>query len=315
MKQVSCLLLSLFPWIPGLLCGLTTQHEYTVLEGDSLILPCHYEPQYASYVKYWCRGKMREFCASLARTDDSFSDSQSEDKVSIFDDPIQQVFTVTMKNLMEEDSGWYMCGVELGGFWEADIRAFTYVKVIPGMSVVNGRLSEEEGRSVTVQCLYSPRDRESEKKWCRSGDASSCLVTGADGTYEDMTVAIHDDKTRTLTITIKKLQMRDMGWYWCSAGQQQIPVHVQVSHRPSTTAAAMTMTTKAAIQPLADAPKPITNDCLKRQTFSMQSVMICASFMLFVALAILARRMWKHKHFAELRQTMGMKASHKRTMG
>ncbi|XP_077415015.1 polymeric immunoglobulin receptor isoform X2 [Vanacampus margaritifer] len=316
MKQVSCLLLSLLPWIPGLLCGLTTQKEYTVLEGDSLILPCPYEPQYASNVKYWCRGKIRASCTSLARTDDSLSDGQSEDKVSIFDDPIQQVFTVRMKNLMEEDSGWYMCGVELGGIWEADDYAFTYVKVIPEMSVVNGRLSEEEGQSVTVQCRYSPRYRESEKKWCRSGDASSCLVTGAEGSYEDKSVAIHDDKTRTLTITIKKLQMKDMGWYWCSAGQQQGPVQVQVLHRSSTTAATVTVTPEAtAIQPLADAdadaPKSITNDCWKPQTFTMQSVMICVSFMLLVALAVLARRVWKHEHSAELRQTKGMKAKHK----
>lgn len=116
----------------GLLCGLMTEDLFTVLEGNSLILPCHYELQYASNIKYWCRGKMREFCTSLARTDDSLLDSQSEDKVTIFDDPEQRVFTVTMKNLTEESSDWYMCGVELGGFWQADVRAFTYIKVSAG---------------------------------------------------------------------------------------------------------------------------------------------------------------------------------------
>ncbi|XP_061550844.1 polymeric immunoglobulin receptor-like isoform X2 [Phycodurus eques] len=295
MKQVTRFLFILLPWIPGLLYGMTTQDEFTVLEGNSVTIPCRYEPEHGSYVKYWCRGKMREFCTSLARTDDSLSDSQSEDKVSIFDDPIQEVFTVTMKNLKEEDSGWYMCGVELGGFWKADISAFTYVKVNPGMSVVKGMLSEEEGHSVTVQCLYSVRYRESEKKWCRSGDWSSCLVTGHEGSYEDTSVAISDDRTGTLTITMKKLHMSDMGWYWCSAGQQQIAVHVQVLHRPSTTA--VTVTSRAAAsEPVVDAagPKHITKDCGKRQIFTVPSVMMCVSLMLLVALPILARRMWKH---------------------
>ncbi|XP_061550847.1 CMRF35-like molecule 5 isoform X5 [Phycodurus eques] len=317
MKQVTRFLFILLPWIPGLLYGMTTQDEFTVLEGNSVTIPCRYEPEHGSYVKYWCRGKMREFCTSLARTDDSLSDSQSEDKVSIFDDPIQEVFTVTMKNLKEEDSGWYMCGVELGGFWKADISAFTYVKVNPGMSVVKGMLSEEEGHSVTVQCLYSVRYRESEKKWCRSGDWSSCLVTGHEGSYEDTSVAISDDRTGTLTITMKKLHMSDMGWYWCSAGQQQIAVHVQVLHRPSTTAAVTVTSRAAASEPVVDAagPKHITKDCGKRQIFTVPSVMMCVSLMLLVALPILARRMWKHKQFAKIRQTMGMKARHMEDYG
>lgn len=72
---------------------------------------------------------MREFCTSLARTDDTRS---AEDKVSISDDPVQLVFTVTMNNLKEADSGWYMCGVEVGGGWTADAVTFTNIKVIHG---------------------------------------------------------------------------------------------------------------------------------------------------------------------------------------
>lgn len=103
--------------------------ELTVLEGKSLTIPCHYEPQYASYVKYWCRGRMHQFCTSLARTDDPGS---TEEKVSIYDDPVQLVFTVTVKDLKEEDSGWYLCGVEIGGLWSADAVAYTNIKVVHG---------------------------------------------------------------------------------------------------------------------------------------------------------------------------------------
>lgn len=75
---------------------------------------------------------MREFCSSLARTDDPRSANPAEDKVSVSDDQAQQVFSVTMNNLKEGDSGWYMCGVEIGGVWNADVVAFTYIKVIHG---------------------------------------------------------------------------------------------------------------------------------------------------------------------------------------
>ncbi|XP_054625251.1 polymeric immunoglobulin receptor-like isoform X2 [Dunckerocampus dactyliophorus] len=255
---------------------------------------------------------MREFCSSLARTDDALPG----EKVSIVDDPVQQVFTVTMKDMKEDDAGWYMCGVEIGGFWTADVTAFTYIKVTPGMTVVNDRLSGEEGSSVTVECLYTERHRESEKKWCRSGDWNSCLPTGPGGSFEDSSVAIHDDKTGTLTITIKRLQMSDMGWYWCSAGQQNVGVHVQVTPRTSTTPLLVT-SQAAASQLVVVAPPPdlTTKDSWTCQVFTSKTMMLCALFMLFVGLAILARRLQKHEHFAKLRQTMGRKANCKENIG
>ena len=114
------------------LCGVTTAEEFEVLEGRSLTVPCHYDPQYASSVKYWCQGRMRDFCTSLARTDDPRSTNPSEDRVSIFDDPVQLVFTVTMNNLKERDSGWYFCGVEIAGIWSRDAVTTPYIKVIHG---------------------------------------------------------------------------------------------------------------------------------------------------------------------------------------
>lgn len=72
---------------------------------------------------------MREFCTSLARTDLA---TPAVKKVSLFDDPVQQLLTVTMGDLKEADSGWYMCGVEVGGGWTPDVVAYTYIKVVHG---------------------------------------------------------------------------------------------------------------------------------------------------------------------------------------
>lgn len=64
----------------------------------------------------------------MART----SEAGAGEKVSVVDDRVQQVFTVTMKNLTEADSGWYVCGVEIGGGWTADVASFVYIRVIQG---------------------------------------------------------------------------------------------------------------------------------------------------------------------------------------
>ncbi|XP_068426622.1 polymeric immunoglobulin receptor [Clinocottus analis] len=303
------LALSLLLWIPGFLCRVTTEGELSVMEGQSLTVPCHYDPQYASYVKYWCRGKMREFCTSLARTD---LVNPATEKVSIFDDPVQQVFAVTMGDLKEGDSGWYMCGVEVGGAWTADIVAYTYIKVVHGISVVNNRLSGEEGSSVTVECHYSERYRDIEKKWCRSGDWSSCLLTGSEGSYEDTSVAISDDRTRTFTITLKKLRMSDSGWYWCSVAAQQMLVHVLVTPRPTTTAGTSTPApTQSQSVANLPPPKPITKESRNINSHILESLLVCASVMFLVGLAILARKWWKqHRQDPVLRQVNRIKARH-----
>ncbi|XP_056322833.1 polymeric immunoglobulin receptor [Danio aesculapii] len=215
--------------LPGSHSTVTTIGDVAVLEGGSVTVPCHYNPQYISNVKYWCSGRMREFCSSLARTDNPESAPNGNGKVTIADDPTQHVFTVNMRNLTEDDSGWYWCGVELGGMWVSDSTASLYISVVKGMSVVNGMVSAEEGKSVSVQCLYSKNLRSSEKRWCRSGNWNSCLLTDSEGTFSSKNVHIHDDKNSMFTVTLQRLEMRDSGWYWCGAGQQNVAVHVSVT--------------------------------------------------------------------------------------
>ncbi|KAL6104833.1 uncharacterized protein ACO6RY_14474 [Pungitius sinensis] len=315
MRKLFTLALTLFPWIPGLLCQPAfTGGELSVMEGQSLTVPCHYESQYAGHVKYWCRGKVRGFCTSLARTDPAIA---AAGKVSISDDRVQLVFTVTMSDLKEGDSGWYLCGVEIGGAWTADVVTQTYINVIHGMSVVNSRLSGEEGSSVTVECHYSEKYRDSEKKWCRIGDWSSCLLTGSEGSYDDSSVAIRDDRSRTFTVTLKKLQMKDTGWYWCCAGQHQMHVHVIVTPRLWTTAETATSPPTQS-QALAHLPpsEPITKDSWRSHRHIIESFLVCASFLFLIGLAILVRKLWKrHRQDPLLRQVQMIKARHNEYSG
>lgn len=82
--------------------------------------------------------------------------------------------------------------------------------------------------------LWLPVDRASVKKWCRSGDWSSCRLTDGEGSFEDSSVAISDDRIRIFRVTLKKLQLSDAAWYLCVAGQHQIGVHVEVTPRTTT---------------------------------------------------------------------------------
>ncbi|MCI4390934.1 hypothetical protein PGIGA_G00128600 [Pangasianodon gigas] len=225
----------LLPQLPGVLCTVTTVGEWTVLEGQSIIVPCHYNPEYTPNVKYWCQGPIKDFCTILARTDQPESAPSSKARITIADDPKHYVFTVTMRELKVKDSGRYWCGTEIGGIWNKDSTTSFYISVIHGMSVANNEVSAEEGGSVTVQCLYSEKHRENEKRWCRSGDLSSCKVT-SNGTFSSKSLLISDDRKDTVTVTMRRLEKRDTGWYWCEAGEHQLSVYVLVTPRSTTTA-------------------------------------------------------------------------------
>lgn len=307
------LTLVLLSWLPVSLSKVTTVEEVAVLGGRSITIPCHYEPQYAGYVKYWCQGRMREICTSLARTDIPRSSITVEQKVAIFDDPVQLVFSVTMTDVKEEDSGWYWCGVEVGGMWSADVAASVHVTVIQGMSVVNSRLSGEEGTSISVECQYSDKYRNSEKKWCRSGDWSSCVVTDAEGTSEDKSVVINDDRKGAFSVTIKSLQKRDAGWYWCAAAQQQMAVHVMVTPRATTTAVYVTSPTR---QPQSTSqytyvpqPKSVAKDWHYQRHFMESPLMVCAAIVILMAIVMLSFKMWhQYRKTQRERRAMQIKA-------
>ncbi|XP_056276745.1 polymeric immunoglobulin receptor isoform X2 [Pseudoliparis swirei] len=186
-----------------------------------------------------------------------------------------------------------------------------------GMSVVNSRLSGEEGSSVTVECHYSERYRDSEKKWCRSGDWRTCLLTGADGSYEDPSVALSDDRSWTFTITLKELRMRDSGWYWCSVGAQQMLVQVLVTPRPTTTAATETSPpTPSQSAVLLPPPEPITEQSRSSHRHILEALLVCASIVVLVGLALLARKLWRrHRRDPVQGQLNWIKARHNEFSG
>uniref|UniRef100_A0A8C5CAV6 Polymeric immunoglobulin receptor n=1 Tax=Gadus morhua TaxID=8049 RepID=A0A8C5CAV6_GADMO len=245
MPQLLTAVFLLLACIPAARSGVTTVSELSALEGRSIAAPCHYDPALAAHVKYWCWGIFKDTCTMVARTDTAPSDP----RVSIVDDPAQQVFTVTMADLTEDQAGWYHCGAEEGGIWSKDPSAAVYLSVVHGMSVVNNRLDGEEGGSVAVDCLYSKRYRDIKKSWCRSGDPGSCQFTGTEGIFDSPSVTIADDRVGAFTVNLSKLRMADAGWYWCGVGTQKTAVQVLVTPRPSTTAVPVTSTPAGARSP------------------------------------------------------------------
>ncbi|XP_014024852.2 polymeric immunoglobulin receptor [Salmo salar] len=222
------LLILVFVHGPSGCNSLWTVTKSTAKSGGAITIPCHYHRMFRDHAKYWCKGRTWPLCTVMASTDPR----RNRGGMSITDIPEELVFTVTMKNLQETDTNRYWCALKVGGIGKPDVKVsvdLTVTQGSPDLSVVDELVSGEEGGSVSVQCLYSDTLRGKEKKWCRSGDRHSCQ-TQTD-TSQNASVVISDGKRGVFNVTMKQLEKKDAGWYWCSVGDLQAAVHINVTQR------------------------------------------------------------------------------------
>ncbi|XP_034153613.2 CMRF35-like molecule 1 isoform X1 [Pangasianodon hypophthalmus] len=196
--------------------------QFSIKTGESVTIPCRYDRKYIQHKKYWCYGGTFNFCTIQAYA------NNTKGKVTVTDYPAESLFTVTVNNLQTGNTGWYWCAVEISG---PDVREYLYitVKSDPDLSVMESRVRGEEGGNITVQCFYSAAYQNTQKQWCRFKDGR-CNSVGRTATSQNSAVNISDDGRRSFSVQMSGLKKSDAGWYWCSAGDLQVPVHISVNN-------------------------------------------------------------------------------------
>ncbi|XP_037638440.1 polymeric immunoglobulin receptor-like [Sebastes umbrosus] len=200
----------------GIHSQIVTVSEVSVKAGGSISIPCRYGSQYINHVKYLCKGKSWSKCSFVVRTDKP----QNSGKFSISDDTNQTIFTVTIKDLTDEDTD-YWCAVEING--GSDVKEYFHLSVTsgtPSLYVDKQKVAAFEGGSVTVGCRHEYADV---TNWCRLG--GSC-VAGLNGSINGTKVTINASVPNVFTVTMSELRMESGGWYWCDKGDFQMPVHI-----------------------------------------------------------------------------------------
>nr|XP_023658549.1 polymeric immunoglobulin receptor-like [Paramormyrops kingsleyae] len=203
-------LMLLFLLIAGLTGAdsVSTVSWVSVQRGGSVTIPCFYDDRYKTHVKYWCRRYNVRSCTPIVH-----ADSAEEGKVSIRDDPDQQVFTLTINNLTTGESGFYSCGVKILG--DVDVGDQVYLSVTDGVSALN-RVSVQRRESVTIPCFYDDRYKTLVKYWCRGRNVSSCPPIVHSDSPQDGKVSIRDDPHQPVfTVTINNLTVGDSDFYSC----------------------------------------------------------------------------------------------------
>uniref|UniRef100_A0A3B4E9L1 Ig-like domain-containing protein n=1 Tax=Pygocentrus nattereri TaxID=42514 RepID=A0A3B4E9L1_PYGNA len=142
------------------------------------------------------------------------------------------MFTVELNSLQDSDSGYYWCAVEISDGSDDGDYVYLTVSSDPAVSVINSRDSGQEGGSVSVQCLISAEYQNEQKKWCRFKD-KRCFIGGRTNTSQNSAVLVSDDEKGSVSVEMSGLQKSDAGWYWFSAGDVGVTVHLTVTEGPS----------------------------------------------------------------------------------
>ncbi|XP_060776692.1 polymeric immunoglobulin receptor isoform X2 [Neoarius graeffei] len=183
-----------------------------VQQGKSIIIPYLYDVKYINCSKYLCFGHSRHSCKDVKE--------MKHRMVSTLDDQTQHIFTVTMKNVSLRDAGHYWCSVEGPSHYERKHFQLNVTKATPELYVDDQMVTGYEGSHMVIFCHHPTKQP---KAWCKIGDACVSTTGNISGTLVQLSSV--DGGFR---VTMSKLTMDNTGWYWCSAGNEQMPVHITV---------------------------------------------------------------------------------------
>uniref|UniRef100_A0A673CD59 Immunoglobulin domain-containing protein n=1 Tax=Sphaeramia orbicularis TaxID=375764 RepID=A0A673CD59_9TELE len=185
--------------------SISTVSYVTVEEGGSISIPCFYESEYTDHVKYLCKGHTWESCTYEVKTNE-----KSSTKYSVSDNKNQRMVTFIINDLKTKDTNYYWCNMEINE--GPDDGKHFHVRVTG------------KGKSfefTTVQMGYNVEQCEG-RTFVYSGKIDETKVT------------INRNTPGVITVTMSELRERSSGWYWCTDEDLQMPVHVTIKERPTT---------------------------------------------------------------------------------
>ncbi|XP_053293020.1 uncharacterized protein LOC128453919 isoform X2 [Pleuronectes platessa] len=220
-----------------ILTGLTGVHneetsvsKVPVKARGSITIPCLYDPIYRNNVKYLCQGYTFFNCDDVVKK----TKTNSSGNVLVCDHKSQSIFTVTIKDLKVMDKHFW-CSVKIkNGADDGSYFQLSVTSGLPGLYVDHQEIGGFIGESITISCNYSTAG---EIKWCKLG--RSC-VTGQSGAIDGTIVTIDSGGLNVFHVSMSGLSTGSIGWYLCVKGDLQMPVHVNVTEKPTTTTLATT---------------------------------------------------------------------------
>ncbi|XP_038838925.1 CMRF35-like molecule 1, partial [Salvelinus namaycush] len=112
MKSLMSVNISLLCAVVCVLSGVITNRA---TEGGNAHIQCPYDRGYETYQKYLSKGIYRDSVVVIQTQKQRHPAWTHQGRYSLYDDTERRVFTVTITNLIQEDSDTYWCGVNTWG--------------------------------------------------------------------------------------------------------------------------------------------------------------------------------------------------------
>ncbi|XP_050957823.1 serine-rich adhesin for platelets-like isoform X1 [Labeo rohita] len=194
--------------IPGVVSSISV----TGYSGGGVIITCRYDREYTDNAKYFCRGLWTTTCSDLIKTEEK-EKWVDKGRFSLYDDISAAVFTVTIRDLSEQDSGTYQCGVDKSG--QTDSYTEVNLKVLTGQKI--STVTGFSGGNIIINYKYENKPKESLINICKSGADQCFKPTSTNRAAEwkhDGRFTIHDCSSAGFSrLFIKELNVNDSGEY------------------------------------------------------------------------------------------------------
>ncbi|XP_051730946.1 polymeric immunoglobulin receptor-like isoform X28 [Ctenopharyngodon idella] len=190
--------------------GVVSSMRVTGYSGGGVMITCGYDEGYTANKKYFCKGQWST-CTDQIKTKEKNKWVQ-KGRFSLYDDTTSRVFTVTIRDLSEHDSGTYYCGTERVGSdpnTEVDLEVITdqQIRSVRGYS----------GGNIIINFKYEKKHKNHEKYVCKSAADQCFTVINTNRAAEwkhDRRFSVHDDRSAgLLRLFIRELNENDSGEY------------------------------------------------------------------------------------------------------
>ncbi|XP_067260308.1 polymeric immunoglobulin receptor-like [Chanodichthys erythropterus] len=191
------------------LTGVVSSISVTGYSGGGVTIRCKYDRGYAAYVKYFCKGQWSD-CTDQIKTDEKYKWVRSG-RFFLYDDTRSEVFTVTIRDLKEQDSDTYWCGTERVG---KDLYTEVNLKVIRGQQIKSVR--GYSGGNIIIIYKYGMKHKNHVKVCKTRGQCFYPTITSrAAGWEQDRRFSVQDDRSAgLLRVFIRDLNENDSGEYY-----------------------------------------------------------------------------------------------------
>ncbi|KAM9492057.1 polymeric immunoglobulin receptor-like [Salvelinus alpinus] len=191
--------------------------------GGEATIRCNYPEDHEDSIKYFCKeSNDLKSCVYMVASQKTTAEAG---RFSVSDNRRERFSTVTIRDLTEDDTGTYWCGVVA-----SYISLITQVQlhVTDWRDVKQINVTGQVGEIARLTWKYPDDHKSNEKFFCKGDSPLICedkvrTIVHNEVVYKGRFSLRDNPRTSVFTVHIKELRTEDSGTYWCGSDRRWRP--------------------------------------------------------------------------------------------